>query len=89
MANTLFSDEFRDNVGGQEAYSFTDGILGYHHIIIVHEDHSKSTFSTEWGSFQYIVMPFGLKYAPTIFSRVVVVVFKEFMHKFLEVYFDE
>ena len=34
-------------------------------------------------------MPFGLKNAPAIFSRVVFVVFKEYIHKFLEVYFDD
>lgn len=33
-------------------------------------------------------MLFGLKNAPTIFSRVVVATFREFIHKFLEVYFD-
>jgi hypothetical protein len=33
-------------------------------------------------------MSFGLKNAPTIFSRVVVTTFKEFIHKFLEVYLD-
>ena len=33
-------------------------------------------------------MPFGLKNAPAIFS-IVVVVFKEFIHKFLEVCFDD
>lgn len=27
---TPFSDEVLDNVGGQEAYSFTDGFSGYH-----------------------------------------------------------
>jgi hypothetical protein len=34
-------------------------------------------------------MPFGLKNAPTIFSRVVVEAFKDFLHKFLEAYFDD
>jgi hypothetical protein len=34
-------------------------------------------------------MPFGLKNAPAIFSRVVVATFKEFIHKFLEVYLDD
>jgi hypothetical protein len=34
-------------------------------------------------------MPFGLKNAPAIFSKVVVEAFKEFLHKFLEAYFDD
>jgi hypothetical protein len=34
-------------------------------------------------------MPFGLKNVPTIFFRVVVATFKEFIHKFLEVYLDD
>ena len=86
---TPFIDEVLDNVGGQEVYSFTDGFLGYHQIKIHDEDRHNTTFAIEWGSFQYTVMPFGLKNAPTIFSRAVVAVFKEFIHKFLEVYFDD
>lgn len=35
-----------------------------------------------------MVIPFGLNNAPTIFSRVVVATFKEYIHKFLEVCFD-
>ena len=34
-------------------------------------------------------MPFGLKNAPAIFSRIVVFAFKYFKHKFIEVYFDD
>ena len=36
-----------------------------------------------------MVMPFGLKNAPAIFSRIVVYAFKYFIHKFIEVYFDD
>jgi hypothetical protein len=34
-------------------------------------------------------MPFGLKNAPTIFSRVFIAPFKEFIHQFSEVYLDD
>lgn len=69
---TPFTDKVLENVGGQEAYSFTDGFSGYHQINITQEDRRKTTFATQWGCFQYTVMPFGLKSTPTIFSRVVV-----------------
>eukprot|EP00253_Pinus_taeda_P006591 PITA_06591 len=48
---TPFTDEVLENVGGQEAYSFTDGFLGYHQIKIAPKDRSKTTFTTEWGCF--------------------------------------
>jgi hypothetical protein len=76
-------------VEGQKVYSFIDGFSGYHQIIITVEDRYKTTFSTEWGSYQYMIIPFGLKNAPTIFSRVVVAAFKDFIDKFLEVYLDD
>jgi hypothetical protein len=77
---TPFTDEVLENLGGQEAYSFTNGFSKYHQIKISPEDRYKTNFSTEWGSYQYTVMPFGLKNAPTIFSRVVIDSFKEFIH---------
>jgi hypothetical protein len=85
---TPFMDEVLENVGGLEFYSFTDGFLGYHQIKISPKDRYKTSFSTKWGSYQYTVIPFGLKNPPTIFSKVVIVVFKEFIHQFLEVYLD-
>eukprot|EP00253_Pinus_taeda_P004786 PITA_04786 len=85
---TPFTDEVLDNVGGHEAYSFTDGFSGYHQMNIALEDKSKTTFTTEWGCFQYTMMPFGRKNTPVIFSCVVIATFKDFIHKFLEVYID-
>lgn len=66
-----------------------DGFSGYHQINITPKDMSNTTFVTEWGCFHYTIMSFGLKNAQTIFLCVVIAVFKEFIHKFLEVYFDD
>jgi hypothetical protein len=87
--STPFTDEVLENVGGHEAYSFTDGFSGYHQIKIAPEDRYKTTFDTKWRSYQYIVMPFVMNNAPSIFSIVVIVTFKEFIHKFLKVYLDD
>ena len=86
---TPFSDEVLEGVSSQEMYSFTDGFYGYHQIRIIKEDRHKTTLVIEWGCFQYIVMPFGLKNAPAIFSWVVVAAFKDFIQKFLQVYMDD
>jgi hypothetical protein len=84
-----FSDEVLDQVVGNEAYSFTDGFSGYHQVRIAEEDKTNTTFTTEWGSFAYNVMPFGLKNTPTIFSCIVIASFRDFIHKFLEVCMDD
>lgn len=73
---TTFTDEVLDNVGEKEAYSFINGSSGYHYIRIALEDKHKMTFVIEWGSYQYAVIPFGLKNAPAIFSKVVIAAFK-------------
>ena len=83
---TPFTDEVLENMGGQEAYSFTYGFSGYHQIKIALEDRYKTTFAIEWGSYQYTIMPFGLKNEPTIFSSIVITSFKKFIHHFLEAY---
>ena len=36
-----------------------------------------------------MVLPFGLKNSPAIFSKIVIASFKHFIHKFIKVYFDD
>jgi hypothetical protein len=76
-------------VARNEAYSFIDGFSGYHQVIIAEEDKKKTTFTIEWGSFAYNVMPFRLKNAPFIFSRIIIVAFRDFIHRFIEVSMDD
>ena len=86
---TPFTDEVLEEVGGQEMYSFTDVFFGYHYIRFMKEYRHKTTFVIEWGYFQYMVMPFGIKNEPTIFSQVVVMTFTYFIKNFLQVYMDD
>ena len=43
----------------------------------------------EFGFFAYKVMLFGLKNAPSVFSRIVVKTFQEYIYKTMAVYFDD
>ena len=47
------------------------------------------TFATEWGTYAYRVMPFGLSNAPDTFQRMMCHAFKDFPKIFLEVFMDE
>lgn len=84
---TSFTDEVLENICRPETYSFNDGFSGYHQIKIVLGNRSKTTFAIEWGSFQYTIIPFGLKII-VLFSQGWLT-FKEFINEFLEVYFDD
>ena len=83
-----YANETLNEVVGHECYSFTDGFSGYNQVPIAKEDQKKTTFICEFGSFSYKVMPFGLKNAPVVFSRIVVKTFQEYIYKKMAVYFD-
>ena len=86
---TPYADDILNEFAGHECYSFTDGFSSYNQVPIAKEDQKKTTFVCELGSFAYKVMPFGLKNAPTIFSRIVVKTFQEYIYKTMAVYFDD
>ena len=86
---TPFADEILNQVAGHECYSFTYGFSWYNQVLIAKEDHHKTTFVCEFGSFAYRKMPFGLKNAPVVFSRIVVKAFQEYIYKSMGLYFDD
>ena len=52
-------------------------------------DEIKTAFITEWGTYCYKVMPFGLKNAGAIYQRAMTALFHDIMHKEVEVYVDD
>ena len=53
------------------------------------EDVEKTSFITEWGTYCYRVMPFGLKNAGATYKRAATTLFHDMMHKDVEVYVDD
>ena len=70
-----FTNIILDHVAGQECYSFLDGFSGYNQVFIWAEDQLKTTFTTEWGTFAFNRMPFGLCNAPGTFQRLMMDIF--------------
>jgi hypothetical protein len=48
-----------------------------------------TTFTTDWGTFVYNVMPFGLCNAPATFQRVTTTTFQEYLRNFMEIFLDD
>jgi hypothetical protein len=86
---TPFFDEIINEVVGHECYSLTDDFSGYNQVPIAKEDQGKTTFVSEFRSHAYKVMLFGLKNAPTNFSRIMVKEFQKCIYKMMVVYFDD
>ena len=66
-----------------------DGFLGYNQIKMAPKDMTKTTFTTEWGIYCYIMMPFGLKNAGVTYQRMVMALLHDMMHNEVEVYVDD
>jgi len=49
-----------DNTADHALLSFMDGYAGHNQIKMAKEYISKTAFITPWGTYAYIVMPFGL-----------------------------
>ena len=66
-----------------------DGFSGYNQIRLAKEDQDKTSFTTPWGTYCYVVMPFGLKNANATYQRAMMAIFHDMIHIDMEVYVDD
>ena len=62
---------------------------GYNQIWLTEEDQDKTSFTTPWGTYCYVVMPFGLKNTGATYQRAMMTIFHDMIHIDMEVYVDD
>ena len=61
-------DTLVDSAASSAMYSFMNDFLGYNQIMMVIIDKLKTSFTTKWGVYCYLVMPFRLKNAEATYQ---------------------
>lgn len=84
-------DDVVDALGGENAkvFSTLDVASGYWHIPIADHDKEKTAFTTNSGTYQFKVLPFGLTGAPGAFCRAMQSSLKDLLWKCALVYVDD
>jgi len=82
-------DDLFDQLKGAKVFSKIDLRSGYYQMQIKGQDVPKIAFRTRYGHFEFLVLPFGLTNAPTLFMDLMNRVFQPYLDKFVVVFIDD
>ena len=77
-----------DSTTSHLVLSFMDRFSGYNQILMALENMEKTSFITEWGTYCYRMMSFGLKNVRVTYQIAATTLFHDMMHQDVEVYVD-
>ena len=78
-----------DRLAGATHFSRIDLKSGYYQIRVANEDMHKTAMRTRYGSYEFLVIPFGLCNAPATFMSIMNGIFHEEMNKCVVVYIED
>jgi hypothetical protein len=82
-------DHILQKVVGSSRISLLYGFSGYNQVLVHPEDQEKTTFTTPWGTFMYVKMPFGLMNVGDTFQRAMDIAFVGETGRFIVFYLDD
>ena len=81
-------DDLFNQLKGASVFSKIDLQYGYHQLRIKDADVHKTEFRTGYGHYEFLVMQFGLKNAPTALMDLINRVFRPYVDRFFMVFID-
>ena len=82
-------DDLFDQLRGARVYSKIDLCIGYHQLRVRETNIPKTAFKTQYGHFEFTVMPFELTNAPAAFMDLMHRVFQPYLDQFVVVFIDD
>ena len=82
-------DESLDALSGAAFFSTIDLASGYHQVVMHEKDRHKTAFTTPFGLYEYLRMPFGLCNAPATFQRLMQATMSDLAFQIVLVYLDD
>lgn len=82
-------DDILDGLGRARYFSVIDLHSGFHQIPLEHESRPLTAFSTDFGMFQWTVLPFGINVAPSSFTRMMTLAFSGLEPNQAFIYMDD
>jgi hypothetical protein len=82
-------DQVVNSTSGYETLYFLDAYSGYHQIVMKESNQLVTSFITLFGSFCYVMMPFGLKNVGATYQRCMLKCFKDLIGQTVQAYMDD